>query len=82
MSQVLKDKQLRLIIILMDLKLKRHMISDMKLYLKTGTYLVYGEKFFWQKLRYYLADNPRGAIIDTNWRPLDVYRDRPTCSYR
>ena len=75
--QVLKDKQIRLIIVLTDVNLRARMESDMKLYLKTGTYLVYGEKWFWKKLKYYLADNPRGYIDsgDRFW-PLNVHRNK------
>ena len=71
---MLKDRQLRLIIVLADKKLKSRVESDMALYLKTGTYLVYGEKYFWQKLRYYLADNPRGVTNLKDLKLLKVYR--------
>ena len=69
-KKVLEDRQLRLILVLTDISLKARMESDMKLYLKTGTYLVYGEKYFWEKLRYYLADDPRGD--GAGFRPLRV----------
>ena len=72
--QVLKDRQLRLIIILADKSLKSRVESDVALYLKTGTYLVYGEKYFWEKLRYYLADNPHGVTNMDDLELLKVYR--------
>ena len=71
---MLKDRQLRLIIVLAHEYLKKYVETDMKLYLKTGTYLVYGEKYFWQKLRYYLADNPRGVTNMDDLELLKVYR--------
>ena len=68
---MLKDRQRRLIVVLTDERLKKHLHKDVKIYLKTGVSLVYGEEHFWDKLRYYLADNPRG---DGHFLPLNVYR--------
>ena len=68
---MLKDRQRRLIVVLSDERLKKHLHKDVKIYLKTGVSLVYGEEHFWDKLRYYLADNPRG---DGQFLPLNVYK--------
>ena len=69
------DKQIRLIIILTDEKLKARMNRTMKMYTSTNAFLVVGEKWFWKKLRYYLADNPRGSDdeVGRDFEPLEVY---------
>ena len=69
------DKQIRLIIILTDERLKAQMNRTMKLYKSTDAFLVLEEKWFWKKLRYYLPDNPRGSDeeVGREFRPLEVY---------
>ena len=71
------DKQIRLIIILTDERLKARMNRTMKMYTSTNACLVVGEKWFWKKLRYYLADNPRGADddVDREFELMPVYND-------
>ena len=75
MFQVLKDKQIRLILVLTDLDLQARMTQTMKLYMKTNTFLVIGERFFWEKLRCHLADNPRGADneVGREFRLMNAY---------
>ena len=72
---MLKDKQIRLILVLTDIELEARMTRAMKLYMKTNTYLVIGERWFWEKLRYYLADNPRGAdhVVEREFILMNAY---------
>ena len=78
LSQVLNDKQLRLILVLTDKALQARMDRSMQLYMKTNASLVWGEPWFWEKLRFYLAANPRGTDEETGreFQLLQAYRPR------
>ena len=54
------------------------MNRKMKMYMRTNAFLVVGEKWFWKKLRYYLADNPRGADdeVGREFRLMEVYNNQ------
>lgn len=52
---MLMNEDSRVILIIMD-KVPRNIDPDIKLYLKTHTYLRWGEKLFWQKLYFAMPD--------------------------
>lgn len=54
--QVLRDRRRRLIVILLDDVPQKDLDPDIRLYLKTNTYLQWGDKLFWQRLRFALPD--------------------------
>ncbi|KAF4524450.1 hypothetical protein B566_EDAN018100 [Ephemera danica] len=56
--QVLRDRRRRLIVVLLGDIPHRELDPDIRLYLKTNTYLQWGDKLFWEKLRYALPDVP------------------------
>lgn len=60
--QVLRDRRRRLIVILLGEVPQKDLDPDIRLYLKTNYYLQWGDKLFWEKLRYALPDvaNDRG----------------------
>nr|CAD7568689.1 unnamed protein product [Timema californicum] len=62
--QVLRDRRRRLIVVLLGEVPQKDLDPDIRLYLKTNTYLQWGDKLFWEKLRFALPDvpnNQRGA---------------------
>ncbi|XP_077290799.1 toll-like receptor Tollo [Arctopsyche grandis] len=64
--QVLRDRRRRLIVVLLGEVPQKDLDPDIRLYLKTNTYLQWGDKLFWEKLRFALPDVPnnrrRGAV--------------------
>ncbi|CAG0886331.1 unnamed protein product [Darwinula stevensoni] len=56
LHQVLRDGRKRLIVILLGEVPIRDLDPDLRLYMKTNTWIVWGEKQFWQKLRYSMPD--------------------------
>ncbi|XP_071445931.1 toll-like receptor Tollo [Hetaerina americana] len=57
--RVLRDRRRRLIVIILgEVPPARELDPDIRLYLKTNTYLQWGDKLFWEKLRYALPDVP------------------------
>lgn len=56
--QVLRDRRRRLIVILLGEVPHKDLDPDIRLYLKTNTYLQWGDKLFWEKLRFALPDVP------------------------
>lgn len=54
--QVLRDRRRRLIVILLGDVPHKDLDPDIRLYLKTNTYLQWGDKLFWQRLRFALPD--------------------------
>lgn len=58
--QVLRDRRRRLIVILLGEVPHKDLDPDIRLYLKTNTYLQWGDKLFWEKLRFALPDVPHG----------------------
>lgn len=57
--QVLRDRRRRLIVILLGEVPHKDLDPDIRLYLKTNTYLQWGDKLFWEKLRFALPDVPQ-----------------------
>nr|ANG08891.1 toll family protein 8 [Gryllus bimaculatus] len=63
--QVLRDRRKRLIVVLLGEVPQKDLDPDIRLYLKTNTYLQWGDKLFWEKLRFALPDvpnNKRGRL--------------------
>ncbi|CAH0384155.1 unnamed protein product [Bemisia tabaci] len=56
--QVLRDKRKRLIVILLGDLPQKDLDPEIKLYLKTNSYLQWGDKLFWEKLKFALPDVP------------------------
>ncbi|XP_026319097.1 toll-like receptor Tollo isoform X2 [Hyposmocoma kahamanoa] len=56
--QVLRDRRRRLIVVLLGEVPQKDLDPDIRLYLKTNTYLHWGDKLFWEKLRFALPDVP------------------------
>lgn len=56
--QVLRDRRRRLIVVLLGEVPQKDLDPDIRLYLKTNTYLQWGDKLFWEKLRFALPDVP------------------------
>lgn len=56
--QVLRDRRKRLIVILLGEVPQKDLDPDIRLYLKTNTYLQWGDKLFWEKLKFALPDVP------------------------
>lgn len=56
--QVLRDRRRRLIVVLLGEVPNKDLDPDIRLYLKTNIYLQWGDKLFWEKLKYALPDVP------------------------
>lgn len=56
LHEVLKERRKRLIIILMGELPMRDLDPDLRLYLKTNTCIEWGDRQFWQKLRFSMPD--------------------------
>ncbi|XP_019868180.1 toll-like receptor Tollo [Aethina tumida] len=54
--QVLRDRRRRLIVVLLGEVPQKDLDPDIRLYLKTNFYLQWGDKMFWEKLKYALPD--------------------------
>lgn len=54
--QVLRDRRKRLIVVLLGEVPQKDLDPDIRLYLKTNIYLQYGDKLFWEKLKFALPD--------------------------
>ena len=59
MHQLLKNRRKCLVVILIGDIRRKDLDPDLKLYLKTSTYLQWGQVGFWDRLRYALPDVPR-----------------------
>ena len=57
--RVLHDKTIRIIMILLDDKPPQNLDPELKLYIKTNTYLEWKDPWFWEKLKYALPDVER-----------------------
>lgn len=57
--EVLKDRRRRLIVILLGEVPRRDLDPDIRLYLKTNTYLKWGDNHFWEKLKFAMPDARR-----------------------
>ncbi|XP_044738100.1 toll-like receptor Tollo [Chrysoperla carnea] len=64
--QVLRDRRRRLIVILLGEVPQKDLDPDIRLYLKTNTYLQWGDKLFWEKLRFALPDVPNNRRGNVN----------------
>ncbi|XP_078661437.1 uncharacterized protein LOC144905584, partial [Branchiostoma floridae x Branchiostoma belcheri] len=59
--QVLEDRRNRIVVIVLDDLELQNVDKDLKFYLKTNTYLKWGDPWFWSKLCYALPRVGRGA---------------------
>jgi len=83
--QVLRDRRRRLIVVLLGEVPQKDLDPDIRLYLKTNTYLQWGDKLFWEKLRFALPDVPNnqrtrgghGRHLNTNHYHHHVHRHNP-----
>ncbi|KAM7355926.1 toll-like receptor Tollo [Cochliomyia hominivorax] len=57
-QSVLRDRRRRLIVIVLGEVPQKDLDPDLRLYLKTNAYLQWGDKLFWEKLRFALPDVP------------------------
>ncbi|GAB6032504.1 TIR [Chamberlinius hualienensis] len=72
--QVLKDRKKRLVVILLGEVAQRDLDPDIRLYLKTNTYLQWGDKLFWEKLRFALPDvRHRNKHRDSSTRSVAIH---------
>ena len=80
--QVLRDRRRRLIVILLGEVPHKDLDPDIRLYLKTNTYLQWGDKLFWEKLRFALPDVPdcqrRGGHPHAHSHPLNMHHHPPS----
>lgn len=72
--QVLRDRRRRLILVLVGEVPQRDLDPDIRLYLKTNTYLQWGDKLFWEKLRFALPDVPNNQRTTQRRQPPPVRR--------
>ncbi|KAI5731822.1 hypothetical protein M8J77_016634 [Diaphorina citri] len=63
--QVLRGKK-RLIVILLGEVPQKDLDPDIRLYLKSNTYLQWGDKLFWEKLKFALPDVPNNQRNNNN----------------
>lgn len=70
--QVLRDRRKRLIVIVLGEVPQKDLDPDIRLYLKTNTYLQWGDKLFWEKLKFALPDVPNNQRPKTN-----LHQNRP-----
>ncbi|KAG8296038.1 axis elongation [Homalodisca vitripennis] len=56
LHEVLKDRRRRMIVILLGDIPQRDLDPDLRLYLKTSTCIEWGDRLFWQKLRFAMPD--------------------------
>ncbi|CAH1173861.1 unnamed protein product [Phaedon cochleariae] len=71
--QVLRDRRRRLIVILLGEVPHKDLDPDIRLYLKTNVYLQWGDKLFWEKLRYALPDVPNNQRHPGSMRTPHVH---------
>uniref|UniRef100_A0A1S4KCF5 Uncharacterized protein n=1 Tax=Culex quinquefasciatus TaxID=7176 RepID=A0A1S4KCF5_CULQU len=70
--QVLRDRRRRLIVILLGEVPQKDLDPDIRLYLKTNTYLQWGDKLFWEKLRFALPDVPNNQRRRQQQPPINM----------
>ncbi|XP_063242525.1 toll-like receptor 6 [Bacillus rossius redtenbacheri] len=56
LHEVLKDRRRRLIVVLLGDVPQKDLDPDLRLYLKTNTCIEWGDRLFWQKLRFAMPD--------------------------
>lgn len=71
--QVLRDRRKRLIVVLLGEVPQKDLDPDIRLYLKTNYYLQWGDKLFWEKLRYALPDVPNNQRHTNTVRTSHVH---------
>lgn len=71
--QVLRDRKRRLIVVLLGEVPQKDLDPDIRLYLKTNVYLQWGDKLFWEKLKYALPDIPNNQRHRGSVRGLHVH---------
>ncbi|KAL1131631.1 hypothetical protein AAG570_011244 [Ranatra chinensis] len=64
--QVLRDRRRRLIVVVLGEVPDKDLDPDIRLYLKTNTYLQWGDKLFWEKLKFALPDIPNNQRPKNN----------------
>ena len=81
--RVLHDKTIRIIMILLDDKPPANLDPELKLYIKTNTYLEWKDPWFWEKLKYALPDverepRPKGRAYYQYMagKPVSEYTER------
>lgn len=66
--QVLRDRRKRLIVVLLGDIPHKDLDPDIRLYLKMNPYLTWGDKLFWEKLRFALPDVPNNQRSRSSMR--------------
>ncbi|XP_067006701.2 toll-like receptor 6 [Anabrus simplex] len=66
LHEVLKDRRRRLIIIVLGELPQRDLDPDLRLYLKTNTCIEWGDRLFWQKLRFAMPDVKKVSCSGSN----------------
>jgi Leucine-rich repeat (LRR) protein len=61
LHEVLKNRRRRLIIIMLGELPQRDLDPDLRLYLKTNTCIEWGDRLFWQKLKFAMPDEKRDS---------------------
>ncbi|KDR21043.1 toll-like receptor 6 [Zootermopsis nevadensis] len=61
LHEVLKNRRRRLIIIILGELPQRDLDPDLRLYLKTNTCIEWGDRLFWQKLKFAMPDEKRDS---------------------
>ena len=69
--QVLKDRTNYLIVVLCEDISAEDLDEDMKMYLKTNTYLSRDNRWFWQKLRYAMPQKPLRELKQALGKDVD-----------
>ncbi|CAH0384158.1 unnamed protein product [Bemisia tabaci] len=63
LHEILKDKSHKIILIILGDVLQKDLDPDLRLYIKTNTCLQWGEKQFWQKLKYAMPEVRRNTSL-------------------
>lgn len=61
LHEVLKNRRRRLIIVMLGELPQRDLDPDLRLYLKTNTCIEWGDRLFWQKLKFAMPDDKRDS---------------------
>lgn len=61
LHEVLKDRRRRLVIVVLGELPQRDLDPDLRLYLKTNTCIEWGDRLFWQKLKFAMPDVKRNS---------------------
>ena len=66
LHQALRSGRKKLIVIMLGDVANRDIDPDLRLYLKASTVLHWGDRFFWEKLRYAIPDKKKGSASPTS----------------